>query len=304
MQYKELGSTGEKIPAIGIGTWKLRTANADVVPAIKEGFGLGMKFVDTAEMYGTEDMVGEAVHGEKGIFIATKVSPDHFHYKDVKNACGRSLKELGVKRIDLYQLHWPNSRIPIAETMKAMEELVEEGKIRHIGISNFSVEEMEDAMAALKTHEIVSNQLEYSLLVRDIEDEVLGYCRKNKMTVIAYSPLARGLLFEPRNNGLLQVLLEIGKKRRKSAAQVALAWVISKADVVTIPKAANVEHMRENAGASEIKLTAAEIDRINGFLGDLSERPVTERLNKFTKYTASFWSPVMRFREKVRRKRR
>lgn len=265
METLELGRTGEAIPALGIGTWKYGVDADREVGALKEAFRLGVRFVDTAEMYHTEDIVGRALKGEEGVFVATKVSPDHFHHDDVIRACNQSLKNLGLERIDLYQLHWPNQRVPIAETMNAMEELVEQGKIRHIGVSNFSVRETEEARAALKSNEIVSNQVEYSVTVRDVENGLLDYCKKNGITVIAYSPFGSGRLFAGRNSKLAAMLGEVGRKYSKSAAQVALAWLISKGNVAPIPKASSKEHIAEIAG-SAFKLENEDLDRINRFL--------------------------------------
>lgn len=265
MNSIELGRTGEKVPVLGLGTWKLGADPEQEIEALETGFKLGM-FVDTAEMYGTEPLVGKALEGEKKVFVATKVSPDHFHHDDVIKACDRSLKGLNVKQIDLYQLHWPNTRIPIEETMGAMEELVKQGKIRYIGVSNFSVEEMKAAQAVMKRNEIVSNQVEYSILVRNIEKDVLDYCKKNKMTVIAYSPLVSGRMFNKKNENLLKLISEIGRKYGMSPAQIALAWVLSKENVVAIPRTGSKEHVIENAKSANVKLDKADIDRINSFL--------------------------------------
>ena len=266
MEFRELGNTREKIPIIGMGTWKLGVDPYGEKEALKLGIDKGMRFIDTAEMYNTEDIVGEAIRNTKNVFVATKVSPNHFHYEDVVRACVESLKRLKMKTIDLYQLHWPNNRIPISETMGAMERLVDEGKIRHIGVSNFSVRELKDAQESMKKYDIVSNQVEYSLLVRDIEDELLGYCVENKITIIAYSPFARGALFDKKYDKLLKLLSSIGSKYEKSAAQVALNWLVVKNGVVTIPKASDKNHVIENAGASDWKLRKDEMKTINNFL--------------------------------------
>jgi len=205
---KELVSTGERIRVVGMGTYGIggRTApdrplNTEAVTALKLGFSLGMRFVDTAEMYGaghSEELVGQAVRGSHSeMFVATKVSPEHFDYEGVLRAADRSLKRLGIKCIDLYQLHWPSSSIPIRETMRAMERLQSEGKIRHVGVSNFSVEQIVEAQKALSKGQVVSNQVEYNLISRGIERDLLGYCERSKITVIAYTPLGRGRFSEP-----------------------------------------------------------------------------------------------------------
>jgi diketogulonate reductase-like aldo/keto reductase len=227
--------------------------------AIRKALDLGMRLVDTAEMYGNEELVGRAIEGQGKLFLATKLSPHHFKYDDVIRSCKESLSRLGVKRVDLYQLHWPNKSVPIAQTLSAMEHLVDEGMARHIGVSNFSAQEMEEAMGAMKRHEIVSNQVEYSLLVRDIErDGTLDFCSKNKITVIAYSPVAQGTILSGKQPMLAKALSEIAKSHKKTPAQVALNWTIENDSVVAIPKSSDPSHVAENAGASGWKLTQKE----------------------------------------------
>jgi diketogulonate reductase-like aldo/keto reductase len=273
IEYKELGKTGEKIPALGLGTWGIGGfsypdySNDELaIEIIRFAVEIGMNFIDTAEMYGaghSEELVGEAIKGiREKVFIATKVLPTNFRYEDVIKACERSLRRLKTSYIDLYQLHWPNPSIPIKETMRAMEKLVNEGKIRYIGISNFSVEETVEAMNALSKYEIVSNQVEYSLLVRDIEKDLLDFCRKNKITVIAYSPLARGELLKGK---YYEFLSKIGKKYNKTAAQVALNWLIIKENVVAIPKAFSKAKIVENMGAYGWKLSDEDLKTIDEF---------------------------------------
>jgi diketogulonate reductase-like aldo/keto reductase len=273
IEYKELGKTGEKIPALGLGTWGIGGfsypdySNDELaIEIIRFAVEIGMNFIDTAEMYGaghSEELIGEAIKGIRDkVFIATKVLPTNFRYEDVIKACERSLRRLKTSYIDLYQLHWPNPSIPIKETMRAMEKLVNEGKIRYIGISNFSVEETIEAMNALSKYEIVSNQVEYSLLVRDIEKDLLDFCRKNKITVIAYSPLARGELLKGK---YYEFLSKIGKKYNKTAAQVALNWLIIKENVVAIPKAFSKAKIVENMGAYGWKLSDEDLKAIDEF---------------------------------------
>ena len=291
MEYKQLGATNEKVPEIGIGTWKMLGGAADI-GAIRAAISHGSTFVDTAEMYGNEEMVGEAIRGNENVFLATKVSPHNFKYEDVIRACNASLKKLGVKQIDLYQLHWPNHSIPIRETMHAMEQLKKDGKIRHIGVSNFDVMEFEDAMSELKNDEIVSNQVEYSLLVRDVEKEMLRFCKKNKVTLIAYSPLARGALFSKKYEQLKKALEAIGEAHSKTAVQVALNWLISKEEVVAIPKASNASHAVENAESSGWAITPKEMSEIAHFLSRIRKRPISSVFTPILKHSG-FWSKRM-----------
>ncbi len=289
MEYKQLGNTDEKVAAIGIGTWHMLDEKRDIA-TIRVSIEHGTTFVDTAEIYGNEELVGKAIKGFSNVFLATKVSPHNFHYDDVIKACDSSLRRLGVKQIDLYQLHWPNTAIPISETMRAMEKLKNEGKIRHIGVSNFDVKEFEEAQAALKNSDIVSNQVEYSILVRDVEADFLDYAKKNKITIIAYSPFARGAFFSGKYNAFVNVLADIGKKHEKSAAQVALNWLIAKNNVIAIPKASDPKHAIENAEAAGWKLTQDEISLINDFLSDIKKRPMTSVFKPIIKRHSGFLS--------------
>lgn len=300
MEYRQLGKTGEMIPALGIGTWKLGRSESDM-DAIRVGIDAGMRFIDTAEMYANEEAVGTAIKGKKGVFVATKVSPDNFRYEGILKSCNASLKKLGRKQIDLYQLHWPNSRVPIAETMKAMEKLVDDGKIRYIGVSNFSIEEMTAAQEAMKRYEIASNQVEYSIITRQIEGDTLGFCRDVGSTVIAYSPFGNGKLFEKRYKGLLSTLDQIGIKYGKSASQVALNWVIAHKGVVAIPKASTKEHMLENAETTDFSLNEDERKRISKALFEYPEnKPIAGSFGPIIKRNSSLVSRVMRYREAIR----
>jgi diketogulonate reductase-like aldo/keto reductase len=273
MERKKLGNTGVLIPEVGIGTWKMVGNEKNDIEALRYGMSKGMNLIDTAEMYGNEDMVGDAIHGQERPFIATKVSPNNFRYDDVIKACDRSLSKLRVKQIDLYQLHWPNHSIHIKETMQAMEQLVKDGKIKYIGVSNFNLKELKEAQSVMKSSDIVSNQVEYSILVRDVEKDMLDYCTKNKITLIAYSPLARGALFEKKYGKLLELLDNIGKKHSKTASQVALNWLIDKEPVIAIPKASSKRHIDQNAGASGWKLDTKELSAIEDFLLEWAEGP-------------------------------
>jgi diketogulonate reductase-like aldo/keto reductase len=251
LEKRELGRTREKISVIGMGTWEIGDAQDEgralEIRALRRGIELGMTLIDTAEIYGygnAEKLVGQAIKGIRDdVFIATKVSPQHFGYEDVLSSCEGSIRRLGVEHIDLYQLHWPSSQVPIGETMKAMEELVSRGKIRYIGVSNFSAAQVSKAREALPRSEIVSNQLRYSLTYRSIERELLPFCEGEKLTVIAYSPLDTGKL---PSSKMPQALLD---KYGMTPAQLMLNWVTYRDSVVAIPKASRVEHVEENAAA-------------------------------------------------------
>ena len=299
MKFKELGRTGEKLSCIGIGTWKLGYNIPEEIAAIKAGIDEGINFIDTAEMYNTENIVSDAIKGEKGLFIATKVSPHNLSYEDVIRACNNSLKRLEIKAIDLYQVHWPNDNIPISETMRAMERLVKEGKIRYIGVSNFTVAEFREAQEALKNNDIVSDQVEYNVFVRDPEAELTGFCKDKKASIIAYSPLASGKMFDKQRASALNQLDRIGAKYGKTGSQVALNWLVSKGAVIPIAKASSAQHMRENANASGFMLSKEDIRKIDT-IDDSGIRPLASHMNAVARATASFWSKLTQRRESWR----
>lgn len=255
MKQKQLGQTGTMIPEIGQGTWQY-TADSDL---LRRGVELGACLIDTAEAYGNEDLVGQAIKDLRDrVFLATKVSPRHFRYPDVLKSADRSLHRLNTDYIDLYQLHRPTSTVPIEETMAAMEHLVDLGKIRFIGVSNFTVSELKRAQVAARKYRIVCDQVRYNLVDRRAEFAILPFCQQQDITVIAYSPLAHGvqnlLARDPR-----RVLEQVAAMTGRTVAQVALNWCLIKDRVVVIPKASSAEHLVENFGASGWSLTPDQI---------------------------------------------
>ncbi len=308
MEYVNLGKSDIKVSKIGIGTWQASgdawgqdVVDENIIEAIKRSYELGINLVDTAEIYGnghSETVVGKALKkiGREKMVVATKVAGAHLRHDELIKSAENSMKRLGVSYIDLYQIHWPDpwEQIPLKETMKAMEELYVQGKIRAIGVSNFAVRDLEEARSYLSKTDIVSNQVRYNMLQREIEEEVMPYCRKNNITIIAWSPLAQGALtgkysaenvprdrirsgnevFKPENlrqiERLIDALKEIAKKRNKSISQVALNWVISHEGVIAIPGAKTPEQAEENAGAAgwmlseeELKLIENELSKID-----------------------------------------
>jgi len=254
MEHRYLSETGVELPASGLGTWNYTGG----IEPLRTGIALGACFIDTAESYGTEEVVGRAIQGNrKAVFLATKVSPRHFHHADVITSADRSLRRLNTDYIDLYQLHWPNYTISIAETVGAMELLVDRGKVRFIGVSNFHLRDLKNAQKAMTKHKIVSNQVRYNLIDRTIELGLLDYCRQQKITVIAHSPLASGpsSITAQDPEGVLE---KVAKNRSKSAVQVAINWCISTRGIVTIPKANSMEHVKENCAASDFALSVEE----------------------------------------------
>ena len=270
MVTKELGSTGVLLPEIGLGTG-LYHGGPD---PLRKGLEAGALFIDTAESYGTETVVGEAVRGMRDrVFIATKVSPQNFREEDLKRSADASLKKLGIDSIDLFQLHWPNQSIPIEETMGAMADLVDAGKVRYIGVSNFSVGQVEKAQKALGKRHIVSNQVCYSLIARTIETGLLQYCQAHNITVIAFSPLGHEFsrIRDCDPTGLLD---ELARMTGKSPAQVAINWCLCKDGVVAIPKGNSTKHILDNCGASDWRLSQEQ-------LGLLDSRIQYQRRSQF-----------------------
>lgn len=274
---KRLGRTDEYVAEIGLGTWEMgggyapdRSRDEEAVSAIRYAVELGMNHIDTAEMYGgghAEELVGIALRGfpREEVFVASKVLPEHLRYDDLIRSCEASLRRLGIKYIDLYMIHWPNPKIPLRESMKALERLYKDGKIRHIGVSNFPVELLEEARSYLSTVDVVANQVPYSLLSRSIEKDLLPYCKREKITITAYSPFGKGRLVElMRSRGELSILLnELARKYQRSPLQVALNWIVYHENVITIPKAVKREHLEENAGASGWRLSEEDHRRLS-----------------------------------------
>jgi diketogulonate reductase-like aldo/keto reductase len=259
METKELGNSGVMVPEIGLGVWRYRGG----VEPLRRGIELGANLIDTAEVYGTEDVVGQAISGiRERVFIATKVSGSNLRHDNLLRAADASLRRLQTGFIDLYQIHWPNSAIPIRETMRAMETLVDRGLVRHLGVSNFSVSELREAQAALTKHPIAANQVLYNLNRREIEDELLPYCVENRITIIAYTPMDDGRLAAAprfRVNHKMQVLARIAKETGKTMAQVALNWCTSRPGVIAIPKSNHTKRVVENCEASGWRLTDEQV---------------------------------------------
>jgi len=294
MILKELGHTGVFIPEVGIGTWDY---HAGPEP-LRRGLESGALFIDTAESYATDEVVVEALRGWRDrVFLATKVSSENLRGPDLRKSADSSLQRLGVDTIDLLQLHGPNPSVPIEETMGAMANLVDAGKVRFVGVSNFSVAQLQEAQKALGKYPIVSNQVRYNLIDRTIEKDLLPYCQTNRITVIAYSPLARSLgrIRDCDPSGVLDTL---SRSTGKSPAKIAINWCLCKEGVVAIPKGNSVEHILENCGATGWRLTAEQIAlldaniqyRHRGRLDMLARRHMPGALRKFALQAVN-WLP-------------
>ncbi len=260
------------VPAIGQGCGRIGLSEnrsyiseAEEIYALQYGIDIGMTFIDTAEVYGegnSELLVGKALSRRREkVFLATKFSPENSSHENVTTSLENSLRRLQTDYVDLYQAHWPNPSIPIEETMSALAKLKTDGKIKNIGLSNFSKREFMQAQANLTSFAIVSNQVELNLVDRFAEQELLPFLQSNGGTLIAYSPLDKGrnASGDPRE----VVLSRLSKKYEKTTSQIALGWLISKGNVMAIPSSSNLKHLEENAIAMGIELEKSELDEID-----------------------------------------
>lgn len=253
MFHKQLGATAVQIPELGLGTYQY-TGSSEL---LRRGIDLGAAFIDTAELYHNEQVVGQAIKGIRDrVFIATKTH--HWKYQEVLQCAEASLQRLGISTIDLYQVHWPNAAVPIEETVGAMETLVQQGKVRFIGVSNFTVQEFARAQAALKNIKIVSNQMRYSIVDRTVERDILPYSRQHGVTLIAYSPLGHDFqkVLKADRAG---VLAQLSQDTGKTAAQIALNWCVAKPGVVAIPKTQSLVHLQQNCRSSGWRLSPDQL---------------------------------------------
>jgi len=272
MMTKEFGKTGRVTTEIGMGTYYdkpwIRVAKhgwsigaSRKIKAIGAGMDEGITLIDTSEAYYSEPFVAKAMRGRKrdDLFVATKVWLTNLHHDDLVRALDGSLRRLELSYVDLYQIHFPNSATPIRETMGAMEEMVEKGRVRFIGVSNFSLAQLIEANEALSRHEIAASQFNYSLVHRRVEKDMVPYCQQNRIAILAYYPLGHGTLAKPSAK-----IERLCRRNSKTPAQVALNWLTSKAGVFPIPRASRPAHIVEDAGASGWRLSdddIAELER-------------------------------------------
>jgi diketogulonate reductase-like aldo/keto reductase len=264
---RPFGPTGREVPIVGQGTWNmpLRGERADEAKrALRRGIELGMVHVDTAEMYGdggSERLVGEAIRGlpREQLFLVSKVLPSNADYDGTIRACEAALKRMGVEYLDCYLLHWRGS-VPLAETMRALERLVRDGKLRSLGVSNFEVADLEEAMTALESVPIACNQVLYHLGERTVEAHELPFCREHDIAIVAYTPFGRG---EWSDRAGAHVLERVAKKHGATPRQVILAFLTRDPSAFTIPKAATIAHVEENAGAGDLRLDDDDVAAID-----------------------------------------
>lgn len=252
-----------KLPRVGMGTWHMGESpgeRATEVAALVLGLELGLRLVDTAEMYGdggAEEVVGEAIRGRRdGVFVVSKFYPHHASRAKLPAACEGSLRRLGIDALDLYLYHWRGS-VPLAETVHALEALVAAGKIRRWGVSNFDVADLEELVAIPGGDNVAANQVLYNLAHRGIEFDLLPWCAERGVRVMAYSPLDEGrLVRHPAVN-------DVAKRLDVPAARVALAWLLRNPELVVIPKASNIDHVRENRAAADLVLDAEALELLD-----------------------------------------
>lgn len=244
---------GNQMPEIGLGTYKLK--GEECRRSCEMGLELGYRHIDTAEMYENESEVGKAIEGidRSELFITSKVWPTNLHYEDALKACENSLRRLGTSYLDLYLIHWPNSAVPIKETLQAMRELHEDDKVRSIGVSNFTVPQLEKAME-ISEIPITANQVEFHPWL--YQKELLEFCRENGVILTAHTPLGKGKIVND------EILGKLTEKYGKSTAQIALKWELQKG-AVPLPRSTSRDHLRENIQLFDWELSPEDLRTID-----------------------------------------
>ncbi|MFN2196630.1 MAG: aldo/keto reductase [Anaerolineales bacterium] len=258
-----------KLPAVGLGTWSMgggmsavHSRDRQALAALHTALDLGYTHIDTAEMYAsghTEELIGQAIQGRDRaqLFITTKVSPSHLRPKDLQRSLDGSLRRLGTDYIDLYLIHWPSHSIPLAEPFPVLNQAVQAGKIRHLGVSNFGLKLLQEAQQLCETP-IITNQIPYSMFTRRYrENGVVSYCQENSISITAYSPLKDGGI---RSQATIR---QIGERHGATPYQVALAWLVCQPMVLTIPMSENPQHLAANLAAADIHLTDEEMAQLD-----------------------------------------
>jgi len=315
MQYRKLGNSDIEVSTVAFGCWAIvggfnwgEQDEADSIAALRAAYDAGVTFFDSAELYGdgtSEQLIGKALGGVRGeIVIASKAAPDHFPPDELRAACERSLRHLGTDYLDLYQLHWPNRDIPVAETLGVMQQLKDEGKIRAIGVSNFGPQDLAECLAVGVP--VASNQLAYSLLFRAIEFEILPLCVARNVSVLCYSPMLQGLLTgkfdsaddvpvdrartrhfscerrdarhsepgaEAATFAAVAEVRAIAEEIGEPMANVALAWLLAQEGIGSVLAGGrNPEQARRNAPAADLELSDDVVARLAAATGPLKHR--------------------------------
>ena len=264
MELRPFGSTGISVPVIGQGTWQVATrgdAASSVVRTLQRGLDLGMSHIDTAELYkGAEPLVAQAIAGRReSVFLVSKVLPRNASREGTVLACERSLKLLGTDHLDCYLHHWNDGSFPIEETMAGMRDLVETGKVRRVGVSNYDVDEMKLALRALGGIALACNQVLYHPEARAIERDVLPFCADHGIAVVGYTPFGDGAMFRPGTRSLA-ALDTVGRRHARTPRQIVLAYVTRHPALFAIPKASTLAHVEENAGGQGLAFSAADLE--------------------------------------------
>ena len=260
---------GEVVPKLGLGTWGIGgdmspdySRDREYTRGLQTAIQLGYTHLDTAEMYAgghTEELVGRAIQAfeRQALFITSKVSPSHLGYEKVLAALEGSLKRLGTPYLDLYLIHWPDERVPLEETFRALNQLVAEKKVRHLGVSNFNLDQLKRAYE-ISESPLITNQVPYSLHNRNYaHNDVLKFCQDHSLLLTAYTPIEKGRVArDPEINSIAQ-------KYKATPVQVALNWLVCQPGVITIPKSTNTLHLQENLDALEIELSAQDVERLD-----------------------------------------
>lgn len=268
MKYETLYN-GEKIPRLGLGTWKMGggmtpepSQDQEVIRVLRAAIEMGYTHIDTSEMYGgghTEELIGQAIKSfrREEVFIATKAWDTHLRSEQILRACEDSLKRLDLDFIDLYMVHWPNPEVPLEETFDALNTLIEQGKVRHLGAGNFNLSLLRKAQALSNTP-LATDQVPYSLRTRKyVRNGVLDFCRENNILLTAYSPIERGSLVDDPQ------IRYIAQKYGATPAQISLAWLVRQPKVIAIPMSMSIEHLRSNLEALDIELFPDDIERLD-----------------------------------------
>jgi diketogulonate reductase-like aldo/keto reductase len=264
MERRQFGPTKRAIPIIGQGTWQIRAADKRAaIAALQRGIELGMTHLDTAEMYqGAEPIIAEAIAGRRDeVYVVSKVLPQHASRQRTIEACEQSLERLRIETLDCYLLHWRGAH-PLEDTIAAFEDLVKKGKIRAWGVSNFDRSDLEEVVQIAGEGKLACNQVLYHLEQRAIEHAVLPWCEAHGVAVVGYTPFGQGP-FPDARSGPGRVLADVAAAHQAAPRQVALAFLVRRASLFAIPKASRLDHVVENAGAGDLRLTADEIARID-----------------------------------------
>ena len=253
----------KKVPILGQGTWRMGEKSSQKqaeINALKLGMDLGMTLIDTAEMYGeggAEKVVGEAISGRRDeIYLVSKFYPYNASYKELIAACDRSLSRLKTDHIDLYLLHWRGS-VPLSETLLGLQHLKQVGKILDYGVSNFDTDDMQEAESLPGGKAIATNQVLYNLMRRGIEWDLLPWCKKRNIPIMAYSPVEQKAFV---NSSKLD---KIATKYDATSTQIALSWLLHQDNVISIPKATNLDHIRDNRAALDIELATSDLKELD-----------------------------------------